>query len=61
MMTFRMRAVVVKEYGGKAEIVEVPAPTVEPGRILIKVAAAGMNPIDGEGEPLFDGKTVIVV
>ncbi len=45
-MTFRMRAVVVTEYGGKAEIVDVPAPEVAPGRILIKIAAAGMNPMD---------------
>jgi len=45
-MTFRMRAVVVREYGGKAEIVELPAPEPEPGQILIKVAAAGMNPMD---------------
>jgi len=45
-MTFRMRAVVVREYGGKAEIVELPSPEVEPGEILIKIAAAGMNPMD---------------
>jgi NADPH:quinone reductase len=41
-----MRAVVVREYGGKAEIVALPAPNVEPGNILIKIAAAGMNPMD---------------
>ena len=41
-----MRAVVVREYGGKAEIVELPAPEVVPGQILIKIAAAGMNPMD---------------
>ena len=45
-MTFHMRAVVVREYGGRAEIVELPAPEVEPGHILIKIAAAGMNPMD---------------
>jgi len=45
-MTFRMRAVVVTEYGGKAGIVELPAPEVAPGRILIEIAAAGMNPMD---------------
>src|SRR5260221_4869140 len=45
-MTFRMRAVVVREYGGKAEIVELPSPEVEPGEILIKISAAGMNPMD---------------
>jgi len=41
-----MRAVVVMEYGGKAEIVELPKPEVGPGKILIKIAAAGMNPMD---------------
>jgi NADPH:quinone reductase-like Zn-dependent oxidoreductase len=45
-MTFRMRAVVVTEYGGKAGIVELPAPEVAPGQILIRIAAAGMNPMD---------------
>src|SRR5713101_5926381 len=45
-MTFRMRAVVVTEYGGKTEIVELPAPEVELWQILIKIAAAGMNPMD---------------
>ena len=45
-MTFHMRAVVVREYGGRAEIVALPAPEVEPGHILIKIAAAGMNPMD---------------
>jgi len=41
-----MRAVVVREYGGKAESVELSAPQVAPGQILIKIAAAGMNPMD---------------
>jgi len=45
-MSFPMRAVVVMEYGGKAEIVELPKPEVGPGQILIKIAAAGMNPMD---------------
>jgi len=45
-MSFPMRAVVVIEYGGKAEIVELPKPEVGPGQILIKIAAAGMNPMD---------------
>jgi NADPH:quinone reductase-like Zn-dependent oxidoreductase len=45
-MWFLMRAVVVMEYGGKAEIVELPKPEVGPGQILIKIAAAGMNPMD---------------
>jgi hypothetical protein len=35
-----MRAVVVTEYGGRAEAVEMPAPTVQAGQVLIKVLAA---------------------
>src|ERR1700750_3456358 len=41
-----MRAVVVTEYGGRAEAIEVPAPTAQAGQLLIKVLAAGMNPMD---------------
>jgi NADPH:quinone reductase len=42
----RMRAVVVTEYGGKAETVDLPAPEAQAGQVLIKVRAAGMNPVD---------------
>jgi NADPH:quinone reductase-like Zn-dependent oxidoreductase len=41
-----MRAVVVTEYGGRAETVDLPAPEVQTGQVLIKVLAAGMNPMD---------------
>jgi NADPH:quinone reductase-like Zn-dependent oxidoreductase len=41
-----MRAVVVTEYGGRAEAVDLPAPEVQAGQVLIKVLAAGMNPMD---------------
>jgi NADPH2:quinone reductase len=41
-----MRAVVVTEYGGRAETVDVPTPEVQAGQVLIKVLAAGMNPMD---------------
>src|SRR5258708_38499644 len=41
-----MRAVVVTEYGGRAKAVELPAPEVRAGQVLIKVLAAGMNPMD---------------
>jgi NADPH:quinone reductase len=41
-----MRAVVVTEYGGRAEVVDLPAPEVQAGQVLIKVLAAGMNPMD---------------
>lgn len=41
-----MRAIVVTEYGGSAEVREVPAPEAQAGQVLIKVLAAGMNPMD---------------
>jgi NADPH:quinone reductase len=41
-----MRAVVVTEYGGRAEAVELPAPEAQAGQVLIRVLAAGMNPMD---------------
>jgi NADPH:quinone reductase-like Zn-dependent oxidoreductase len=41
-----MRAVVVTEYGSRAEAVDLPAPEVQAGQVLIKVLAAGMNPMD---------------
>jgi NADPH:quinone reductase-like Zn-dependent oxidoreductase len=41
-----MRAVVVTEYGGRAETVDLPSPEVQAGQVLIKVLAAGMNPMD---------------
>jgi NADPH2:quinone reductase len=41
-----MRAVVVTEYGGRAEAVDLPAPEVQAGQVLINVLAAGMNPMD---------------
>jgi NADPH:quinone reductase len=41
-----MKAVVVTEYGAKAETVDLPTPDAGAGRVLIKVLAAGMNPMD---------------
>jgi NADPH:quinone reductase len=41
-----MRAVVVTEYGGRAEEVEIPTPEAQAGQLLIKVQAAGMNPVE---------------
>src|ERR1700751_5049962 len=41
-----MRAVTVTEYGATPTVAEVPTPEPGPGQILIKLRAAGMNPMD---------------
>jgi NADPH:quinone reductase-like Zn-dependent oxidoreductase len=43
-----MKAIQFKSYGDaeKLDLVDVPAPMPQPGEILIRVAAAGVNPID---------------
>jgi NADPH:quinone reductase len=41
-----MRAVAVSEYGARPALVELPDPRPGPGQVLIKVRAAGMNPMD---------------
>lgn len=43
-----MKALVIRKYGGTEvlEQVDLPTPKVGPGRILIKVEAASVNPID---------------
>ena len=41
-----MRAITVSEYGAEAALTEVPDPQPGPGQVLIKVHAAGMNPMD---------------
>lgn len=47
-----MRAMVVREFGGTPEPAEMPIPVVEPGRIQIRLEAAGVNPYDRK---LVDG------
>jgi len=41
-----MRAVTVTEYGGTPAVVEIPAPQPGARQILIRLRAAGMNPMD---------------
>jgi NADPH:quinone reductase len=41
-----MRAITVNEYGATPALTEVPDPQPEPGQVLIRVEAAGMNPMD---------------
>ena len=41
-----MRAVTVTEYGATPAVAEMPTPEPGPGQVLIKLRAAGMNPMD---------------
>jgi NADPH2:quinone reductase len=41
-----MRAIAVNEYGAVPALMEVPDPQPGPGQVLIKVEAAGINPMD---------------
>ena len=41
-----MRAITVTEYGATPAVAELPTPEPEPGQVLIKLRAAGMNPMD---------------
>jgi NADPH:quinone reductase len=41
-----MRAVIVTEYGATPAVAEVPTPEPGAGQVLIKLRAAGMNPMD---------------
>jgi NADPH2:quinone reductase len=41
-----MRAVIVSEYGANPVVADVPTPQPGPGQILMKLRAAGMNPMD---------------
>ncbi len=41
-----MRAATVTEYGGAPAVAEIPTPEAGPGQVLIRLRAAGMNPMD---------------
>ena len=43
-----MRAIVIDRYGGPEVLTlrEIPVPTVRPGDVLIRLRAAGVNPVD---------------
>jgi NADPH:quinone reductase len=41
-----MRAVTVSDYGAAPVVIDLPTPAAAPGQVLIKLAAAGMNPMD---------------
>src|SRR6201996_4772519 len=42
-----MLAVTVTEYGATPAVADIPRPEPGPGQLLIKLRAAGMNPMDG--------------
>jgi NADPH2:quinone reductase len=51
-----VRAVTVSAYGASPVVMELPTPAAGPGQVLIKLGAAGMNPMDvtlasGEWKP----------
>lgn len=41
-----MKAIAVKQFGAAPEQVEIAKPSLQPGQILVKMAAAGLNPVD---------------
>jgi len=43
-----MRAVAVSRFRVPPEMMDLPAPTVGPGELLVRVAFAGINPFDGK-------------
>lgn len=52
-----MKAIAVDKLGGTPALMDLPEPTVRPGAILVKVAAAGMNPFDWKmTDGILDGK-----
>ena len=55
-----MRAVTVREYGGTPAVAEIPTP--EPGarQILIRLRAAGMNPMDLGSPPARASRRISV-
>jgi NADPH:quinone reductase len=61
-----MQAIAVNEYGAEPAVMELPKPKPGPGQILIKIWAAGMNPMDrlisdGEWKSMMPGKFPLVL
>jgi hypothetical protein len=55
-----MGAIAVTEYGAVPAVAEIPKPEPGPGQILIKLRAAGMNPMDLErvADAVTEGRIV---
>jgi NADPH:quinone reductase-like Zn-dependent oxidoreductase len=59
-----MRAIAVNEYGAVPALMEVPDPQPGPGQVLIKVGAAGINPMDrmiADGEAIGPARFPLVL
>ncbi|WTQ46831.1 zinc-dependent alcohol dehydrogenase family protein [Actinacidiphila glaucinigra] len=41
-----MRAAVLEEFGGPLTLSEIAKPTPDPGQVLVRIAASGVNPLD---------------
>ena len=52
-----MRAVAVDRFGGEPRVVDLPVPVAGPGEVLVRVAAAGVNPYDAKvGDGILEGR-----
>ncbi len=52
-----MRAVAVDRFGGKPRLVELPVPVAGPREVLVRIAAAGINPFDAKiGDGALEGR-----
>ena len=52
-----MKAVAVTRFKAAPEVMELPKPTLKPGTVLVRVAAAGINPFDWKLiDGILDGK-----
>jgi NADPH:quinone reductase-like Zn-dependent oxidoreductase len=51
-----MRAIAVEKLKGEPRLMDIPQPVAKPDQLLIKVSAAGINPIDWKiADGMFDG------
>ncbi|CAN7718736.1 zinc-dependent alcohol dehydrogenase family protein [Caballeronia sp. LjRoot31] len=41
-----MQALVLSRYNGPLELTEVPRPSAQPGQVLVRIKASGLNPLD---------------
>jgi len=41
-----MQALVLHRYNGPLELTELSRPTAQPGQVLVRIKASGLNPLD---------------